>query len=127
VGVRRTSSGEVLSLVLATFVVVGQQSPANAGIFDCWSPKKWSSYSKLRTAFNKDPQLKTEDDWFKAYIFARIFTGSSKCFKAQDVAVMKKWVNAYNQACINDPSWNYSCKISVGTSTLSSWVYEGYK
>jgi hypothetical protein len=75
----------------------------------------------------KDPQTKTEDDWFKAYIFARIYTGSAKCFNSKDVAVMRQWVNSFNQACRQNPSWNYSCKYYSGTSTLASWVYEGYK
>ena len=124
---KRASFGLVLTLLLSTLVSIGPQTPAQAGLFDCMKPKKWSNYTKLRTAFNKDPQTKTEDEWFRAYIFARIFTGSSKCFDSKDVAVMRKWVNAYNQACVNNPSWNFSCKLYSGSSTFSSWVYEGYK
>jgi hypothetical protein len=75
----------------------------------------------------KDPQKKSEDDWFRAYVFARIYTGSPKCFQSKDVAVMKKWVKSYNQACIQNPSWNFSCEYYSGTSTFQSWVYEGYK
>lgn len=117
----------MLTLLLTALVSIGPRTPAQAGLFDCIKPKKWSNYTKLRTAFNKDPQIKTEDDWFRAYIFARIFTGSPKCFNSKDVAMMKKWVNAYNQACVSDPSWNFSCKLFSGSSTFSSWVYEGYK
>lgn len=124
---KKVSSCALLSLILSCIFVIAPQQTANAGLFDCVKPKKWSAYSKLRAAYFKDPQTKTEDDWFKAYIFARIFTGSPKCFNSKDVAVMKKWVNAYNQACRDDPSWNYSCKIYSGSSTLASWVYEGYK
>ncbi len=123
--VKRTSSGMVLTLLLTALVVVGPQAPAQAGLFDCLKPKKWASYSKLRTAYFKES--KTQDDWFKSYIFARIYTGSSKCFNSKDVAVMRKFVSAYNQACVSNPSWHYSCSITTGTSTLSSWVYEGYK
>ena len=75
----------------------------------------------------KDPQMKTQDDWFKGYMFARIYTGSPKCFDSKDVAIMNKWVTSYNQACLQNQSWNYSCKLYSGTSTLAAWVYEGYK
>jgi hypothetical protein len=115
----------VFTLLLTTLVVFGPQAPAQAGLFDCMKPKKWASYSKLRTAYFKES--KTQEDWFKSYIFARIYTGSSKCFNSQDVAVMKKFVSAYNEACLNNPSWNYSCKLYSGSSTFASWVYEGYK
>lgn len=108
-------------------VVLVPQQNASAGLFDCMGPKKWSGYSKLRSAFMKDPQTKTQDEWFRAYIFARIYTGSPKCFNSKDVTVMKKWVNSYNQACAQNPSWNFSCKLYSGSSTLASWVYEGYK
>ena len=124
---KKVSTGVFFALILSCLVAIAPQNAANAGLFDCIKPKKWSGYSKLRTAYLKDAQLKTEDDWFKAYIFARIFTGSSKCFNSKDVVVMKKFVNAYNQACSGNPSWNYSCKYYSGRSTLASWVYEGYK
>ena len=124
---KRTSIGVILSITISCFVVITPINSATAGVFDCMNPRKWSGYSKLRASYFKDPQVKTQDDWFKAYIFARIYTGSPKCFSSKDVAVMKKWVNAYNQACVNNPSWNYSCKLFSGSSTLASWVYEGYK
>jgi hypothetical protein len=124
---KRLSTGVLFSLILSCLVLIAPQNAAHAGIFDCIKPKKWSGYSKLRIAYSKDPQTKTEDDWFKAYIFARIFTGSAKCFNSKDVAIMKKFVRAYNQACVSDPSWNFSCKLYSGSSTFSSWVYEGYK
>lgn len=123
--VKRISTGVIFTLILTTLIAVSPQAPAQAGLFDCVKPKKWASYSKLRTAYLKES--KTEDDWFKSYIFARIYTGSSKCFNSKDVAVMKKFVSAYNQACMNNPSWNYSCKLYSGSSTFASWVYEGYK
>ena len=124
---KRTSTAVLFSIILSCLVVITPVSSAQAGLFDCVKPKKWSNYTKLKTAFNKDPQLKTQDDWFRAYVFARIFTGSPKCFNSKDVAVMKKWVNAYNQVCVRDPSWNFSCKLYSGSSTFASWVYEGYK
>ncbi len=124
---KRITVGVVCSILLSGVFVFVPQSSANAGFFDCVKPRKWSSYSKLRSAYFKDPQMKTQEDWFKAYIYARIFTGSSKCFNSKDVAIMRKWVNAYNQACSNDPSWNFSCKYYSGSSTLAAWVYEGYK
>jgi hypothetical protein len=124
---KRVTTGVLFSLILSCLVAIAPQNSANASLFDCVKPKKWSGYSKLRTAYFKDPQVKTEEDWFKAYIFARIYTGSSKCFNSKDVAVMKKWVNAYNNACRDNPSWNSSCKYYSGSSTLASWVYEGYK
>jgi hypothetical protein len=124
---KRISTGVLFSMLLSFLVVLAPQNSAQAGLFDCIKPKKWSGYSKLRTAYFKDPQIKTEDDWFKAYAFARIFTGSSKCFNSKDVAVMRKFVNSYNQACATNPSWNYSCELFSGSSTFASWVYEGYK
>jgi hypothetical protein len=124
---KRTSTGVLFSLILSCLVIVTPVNSAQAGLFDCIKPKKWSNYTKLRTAFNKDPKTKTQDDWFRAYAFARIFTGSAKCFNSKDVAVMKKWVNAYNQVCREDPSWNYSCKLYSGSSTFASWLYESYK
>jgi len=123
---KRISQLAIFSLLLSMVVIVPHQN-ASAGLFDCMGPKKWSGYTKLRSSFMKDPQTKTQDDWFKAYIFARIYTGSAKCFNSKDVVVMKKWVNSYNQTCLQNPSWNYSCKLYSGTSTLASWVYEGYK
>ena len=124
---KRLTSGVLISLLFSCLVVVGPQNSAHAGLFDCVNPRKWSGYSKLRAAYFKDPQIKTDDDWFKSYAFARIYTGSSKCFKTKDVAVMRKFVNAYNQTCATNPSWNYSCELFSGSSTFSSWVYEGYK
>ena len=124
---KRISTGVLFSLILSCLIAIAPQNSANAGIFDCYSPKKWSKYSKLRTAYFKDPQLKTQDDWFNAYIFARIFTGSSKCFNSKDVTVMRNFVNTYNQACVNNPSWHYSCKYYSGSSTFASWVYENSK
>jgi hypothetical protein len=117
----------VVVTLFASLIFAFPQQSANAGLFDCVKPKKWSGYSQLRTAFMKDPQKKSEDDWFRAYVFARIYTGSPKCFQSKDVAVMKKWVKSYNQACIQNPSWNFSCEYYSGTSTFQSWVYEGYK
>ena len=124
---KRISIGVLFSILLSCIVAVTPINSAQGGLLNCINPRKWSGYPKLRTAYFKDPQIKTQDDWFKSYIFARIYTGSAKCFKNKDVAVMNKWVNAYNQACANDPSWNFSCKLYSGSSTLSSWVYEGYK
>lgn len=124
---KRMTFGLLFSLILSCTVGVTSQNSAVAGPFDCLGPKKWSNYSKLKNAYFKDPQLKTQDDWFKSYAFARIFTGSPKCFNSKDVAVMKKWVNTYNQVCRENPNWNYSCKYYSGSSTFASWVYEGYK
>ena len=124
---KKLSSGVIFSLLCTSLIILPAQNSANAGIFDCVNPRKWSGYSKLRTSFFKEPAQKSQDDWFKAYMFARIYTGSAKCFNSKDVAVMKKFVKSYNQVCARDPSWNYSCDMFSGYSTFSSWAYEGYK
>ena len=67
-------------------------SVGNAGLFDCVKAKKYSGYSKLRSAYFKDPEKKTDLDWFAAYTFATIFNGYPKCFKKNDVAVMRYFI-----------------------------------
>ena len=124
--VKRIGSGLVFSLILTALITIGAQSSAQAGLAECKKPKKWTSYTKLWTAFNKNVQVKTSDDWFKAYIFARIYTGYPECFDSKDVAKMKKWVTAYNRMCVKDPSWNLSCRLYSGSGALTR-VYDEYK
>jgi hypothetical protein len=102
-------------------------SSANAGPFDCVKAKKYSNYSKLRNSFMKDPKKKTEDDWFKAYTFATIFNGYPKCFKTQDVAVMRDFVKLIDGVCAKDPNWGYVCKIAPVKGAMTDWAYNGYK
>jgi hypothetical protein len=126
----KSRTGLWLRIVLAMSLAVGSMSaiaPANAGLFDCVKAKKWSNYSKLRTAYLKDPNLKTQEDWFRSYVFATIFTGYPKCFNSKDVKVMRKYADALTQTCIRNPNWNFACTMIRGRGALADWAYESYK
>lgn len=119
-----------LRIFLASLLMFGSMPvmpPANAGLFDCVKAKKWSNYSKLRTAYLKDPNLKTQEDWFRSYVFATIFTGYPKCFNSQDVRIMRKYADALTQTCIRNPNWNMACTMIRGRGALADWAYESYK
>ena len=75
----------------------------------------------------KGPKSKTEDDWFKAYTFATIFNGNPKCFKKQDVAVMRDFIKLIDGVCAKDPNWGYVCKIAPVKGAMTDWAYNGYK
>lgn len=100
---------------------------ADAGLFDCRKAKKWSNYSKLRTAFLKEPSSKTQEDWFRAYVFATIYTGYPKCFNSKDVSVMRKYTNALTVTCAKNPNWNFACTLIKGRGAMADWAYESYK
>lgn len=83
---KSNSTNPWAKLLLVGILIMGSLSvpnTANAGLFDCVKAKKWSNYSKLRSAYLKDPTLKTEEDWFRSYVFATIFTGYPKCFNSK--------------------------------------------
>jgi hypothetical protein len=117
----------MLSLLLVLGGLFVPSQPASAGLFDCVKAKKWSNYSKLRTAYLKDPTLKTEDDWFKAYIFSTIYTGYPKCFNGKDVRIMRKYADLSTNTCRNNPNWIRYCSMINGRGAFADWVYEGYK
>lgn len=117
-----------LSLILAlTFSSLSSTSTANAGVFDCVKAKKWSNYSKLRSAYLKDPSIKTQEDWFNAYVFATIFTGYPKCFNSRDVKVMREFADLIIQTCANGPKWNFACYMMKSRGPLADWAYDSYK
>jgi hypothetical protein len=82
-----------ICLLSLSMAVIGSPS-SQAGPFDCFKATKYSKYSKLRSAFLKDPAKKTNDDWFRAYTFATIFNGYPSCFNKKDVAVMRDFIKA---------------------------------
>lgn len=124
---RKSSFASIFFIFAIMFSSLNTIEPANAGVFDCVKAKKWSNYSKLRTAYFKDPALKSEEDWFRAYVFATIFTGYPKCFKAKDVNVMRKFADVMTQTCAKTPSWNFACPMIKGRGALANWAYESYK
>jgi hypothetical protein len=120
----------VLSQFLAVMLMttfLNNPSPASAGIFDCIKVKKWSNYTKLRVSYFKDPALKTQGDWTRSYIFARLFTGYPKCFNKKDVNVMNQFVNLLNSTCLQNSQFGDVCRIAQGNGPMSDWVYNGYK
>jgi len=102
-------------------------SVGNAGLFDCVKAKKYSGYSKLRQAYFKDPKLKTDSDWFKAYTFATIYNGYPKCFKDKDVQVMRKFISLVDKTCVESPNWTTICEMTPVRGALADWAYDGYK
>ncbi len=117
-------------LLLVGILIMGSLSvpnTANAGLFDCVKAKKWSNYSKLRSAYLKDPTLKTEEDWFRSYVFATIFTGYPKCFNSKDVKVMRRFTDLMTQTCASNPRWNFACQMMRGRGAMADWAYESYK
>ncbi len=102
-------------------------SVGNAGLFDCVKAKKYSGYSKLRTAYFKDPAKKTDSDWFKAYTFATIFNGYPKCFDSKDVAVMKDFIKLIDGVCAKNKNWGTICTLSPVRGAMADWAYNGYK
>ena len=126
----RRRSKSWAKIILPMVLVLGSLSAPNtadAGFFDCRKAKKWSNYSKLRTAFLKEPSMKTQEDWFRAYVFATIYTGYPKCFNSKDVSIMQKYADALTKTCANNPSWNFSCTLIKGRGALANWAYESYK
>jgi hypothetical protein len=100
---------------------------ANAGLFDCVKAKKYTNYSKLRSAYFKDPNRKTDDDWFRAYTFATIFDGYPKCFKKQDVAVMRDFLKLIDGVCAENRNWGTICKLAPVRGGMNDWAYNSYK
>lgn len=126
----KATNGLWLRILLASLLIFGSMSTmsaANAGLFDCVKPKKWSNYSKLRAAYLKDPNLKTQEDWFRSYVFATIFTGYPKCFNSKDVKVMRKYADVLTKTCMSNPNWNFACTLIRGRGALADWAYESYK
>jgi hypothetical protein len=100
---------------------------ANAGLFDCVKAKKYANYSKLRSAYFKDPNKKTDDDWFRAYTFATIFDGYPKCFKKQDVVVMRDFLKLIDGVCAENRNWGTICKLAPVRGGMNDWAYNSYK
>ena len=117
----------LLVSLLAFGLTTLNPSVGNAGLFDCVKAKKYSGYSKLRTAYFKDPEKKTDSDWFAAYTFATIFNGYPKCFKKNDVAVMRDFIKAIVGVCAQNRNWGTICKLSPVRGALNDWAYDGYK
>ena len=122
----RNRTSIILTVILLNILPVSNQSStqANAGLLDCMKAKSYSKKGALVKAFNKDPNKKTESDWFNAYTFARLFTGYQNCFNKKDVVVMRKFVSTLNSICSNDPEWASVCLIAKSSGPLAWWVYE---
>ena len=106
--------------------VIGSPS-SQAGPFDCFKATKYSKYSKLRSAFLKDPAKKTNDDWFRAYTFATIFNGYPSCFNKKDVAVMRDFIKAIDQTCAQNKNFGTICSLAPVRGALADWAYNSYK
>lgn len=103
-------------------------SPSSqAGPFDCFKATKYSKYSKLRSAFLKDPAKKMDDDWFRAYTFATIFNGYPSCFNKKDVAVMRNFIKVIDQTCAQNKNFGTICKLAPVRGALADWAYNSYK
>lgn len=107
-------------------MIIGSSS-SQAGPFDCFKATKYSKYSKLRSAFLKDPAKKTDDDWFKAYTFATIFNGYPSCFNKKDVAVMRNFIKVIDQTCAQNKNFGTICKLAPVRGALADWAYNSYK
>jgi hypothetical protein len=79
----------------------------------------------LVKAFSRNPEQKTEADWFNSYIFARLYTGYPNCFNKKDVATMRKYVSAINAVCTDDPKWGSACLLAGKGrfGPLAWWAY----
>ena len=120
-----------VGLLIVSLSCLGIQNLAitnvSAGVFDCVKAKKYSSYSKLRSAYFKDPKKKTDDDWFRAYTFATIFNGYPKCFKEKDVAVMRDFIKIIDDVCAQNRNWGTICKLAPVRGGMADWAYDSYK
>lgn len=126
--VKLTLATLLFSIVFASSLLLDSSAQiANAGIFSCSQAKKWSKYSELRNSFLRNPEQKSDQDWFRSYIFARIYTGYSNCFSSKDVQVMTGFVQLINNTCQKNPNWSYVCSISGGSGKLSKFTYMNYK
>jgi hypothetical protein len=124
----RKSISKLLIIVLffSGFSILGS-STVNAGPFDCLKAKKYANYSKLKTAFFKAPERKTDEDWFRAYTFATIFNGYPKCFNKSDVTTMRKFIKVIDDVCSKNRNWGTICKLAPVRGSMTDWAYNSYK
>ena len=120
--------GSFLAICLLSLSITVVSSPTSqAGPLDCFKATKYSKYSKLRSAFLKDPAKKTDADWFRAYTFATIFNGYPKCFNKQDVATMRSFIKVIDQTCARNKNLGTICSLAPVRGALADWAYNSYK
>ncbi len=115
----------VFSLIWSGQYAQAITTAPRSGIFDCVKAKGIAKKGNLVKAINKNPELKTDSDWFNSYILARLYTGYPNCFSKADVATMRKYVSAINAVCSNDPKWGSACLVagSGRFGPLAWWAY----
>ena len=120
--------GNLLAICLVAMSIAAiSPTTVQAGPLDCFKATKYSNYTKLRSAYLKDPQKKTDDEWFRAYTFATIFNGYPNCFNKQDVAVMRNFIKIIDQTCAKNKNFGTICRLAPVRGALADWAYNSYK